>query len=162
MDRFLGLILLFSGLIATAFCFFWPLAAWLLLSTVTVYLLLTLIAVKRQRYPYVPDLHPLANQMLQKYGHFYFKPFAGKIYSGAASANILYSIIMTVICIYQQAWWGIIAGLVNGYLGAYLSKEFNPSHFEKFLTPAEQLAHQEIVHYIVGKDYTGEDDNLHQ
>jgi hypothetical protein len=121
--------------------------AFVILGLVTLLLLLTLIAMRTERYRYAPDLSAAGNKMIQKYRHYYFKPHAGSFFSRVASTMIPISIILLGICVFQQIWWGVAVSLIIGYLASYLSRAYNPEHFFRFLTPEEQLAHQEILNH---------------
>ena len=70
---------------AFAWSFFQPVWAWVPLIVVALYLLFVLLSLKFEKYNSVKELSPSANQMFQKYAHFYLKPFAGRDFSSACS-----------------------------------------------------------------------------
>lgn len=98
---------------------------------------------RRRKPEPVPELSSKANEMLQKFGHFYFMPIAGTDMSVAASTVALASVVVGVVAGIRGFWWGLAIGVVNYWIAAPFARFFNPS---KFLADEEErAAHNEIV-----------------
>ncbi len=145
----IGILVILLSLIAIVVSFFTILWAWILLALPVAFLLLTLFGLKRKRWQRLPELSPSANARLQKYGHFYAMPFAGKDFSSAASALTLAGAIVAIIGAFKGFWWGLALGGVNYVLTAQVAKAFNPTSF--LADPLEESAHAEIIALLAAR-----------
>jgi hypothetical protein len=126
--------------------FFSVLWGWLILCVPFVFLLLTLFGVKQKKWKYIPELSEMANQMLQKFGHYYIWPFAGRDFSASASTLMFAGIAVAIIGAFKGFWWGIGISIINYYIMAFVSRAYNPTYFLN--GPFEQMGHEEIISYI--------------
>jgi hypothetical protein len=137
---------LLIGLTAIVAAFFSPVIAWAILAFPVTMLLITALALKQKRWKRIPELSDSANSLLQKYGHFYSMPFAGRDYSSAVSTVMFAGVIISAIGSFKLYWWGLAVAVGNYLVMALVSKFFNPTHF--FADQEEQLAHEEIVSFL--------------
>jgi hypothetical protein len=143
MVQIIAIMISFAAIVAA---FFSPTIAWAVLVFPVTMLLLTLLAMKQKRWKHIPELSDSANALLQKYGHFYSMPFAGRDYSSAASTLLFAGVIIGVIGTFKLFWWGITIAAGNYLVMGVVSKAFNPTSF--LTDPEEQLAHEEIISFI--------------
>jgi hypothetical protein len=144
-----SILFILVGLLAIIVSFWSPLWSWLILCVAEAVILFTFMGVKSQKWKHIPELSAPANQMLQKYGHFYTMPFAARDFSSSASAYQLASIVLGIICGFKGAWWGVAVAVVNMGLMAYVSRAFNPTVF--ITDPFERLAHEEVISYVMSR-----------
>jgi hypothetical protein len=138
------------GLIAIALAFYSLSASWLLLALSGAYLLTVYWLLKRKKLKAaIPELSPLANELLVKFPHFYCNPSANRPIGGAAGALALAGIIVAILGCLRHFWWGLVIGFV--YLGAMaeLGKAFEPTRFLR--DEAGKRAHIEIMDYFHSK-----------
>lgn len=126
--------------------FFSILWGWLILGVPAAFLLITLFAVKQKKWQYIPELSETANQMLQKFGHYYAMPFAGRDFSASASTIMFAGAAVAIISAFKGFLWGIGIGVLNWFLMGPVSRAFNPTNF--LVDPIEQMGHEEIMEYI--------------
>jgi hypothetical protein len=135
-----------AAVITTFFSILW---GWIILGIPFVFLLIMLLGVKHEKWKYIPDLSAPANKMIQKYGHYYFKPFAGRDSSTSAIIVILASAAITMIGASKGFLWGIAIVIVTWLLMGFAAINFNPTSF--IIDPKKRRAHQEIIDYIMEK-----------
>jgi hypothetical protein len=129
--------------------FFSVMWGWIILGVPSAFLLVTLIGVKQKRWQRIPELSEAANQMLQKHGHYYAMPFAGRDFSASASTLMFAGAAVAIIGAFKGFWWGIGIGVINWFVMGTVSKAFNPTNF--LADPIEQMAHEEIISYIMDR-----------
>ena len=134
------------SLVAIGVAFYSPIASWIILGVGGCLLLLILIGAKSKKYEYQDGLSPKANEMIQKFGHYYAMPFAGSAFSGAASALVMAGWVVVIVGAFQSFWIGFALMIVNQFFCGWLSRAFNPSKF--LVDDTERLAHQEIIEWI--------------
>jgi hypothetical protein len=140
------LIILFC-VVAVITEFFSVLWGWIILGFPAALVLVTLFSVKLKKWRYIPELSNAANQMLQKFGHYYAMPYAGRDFSASASTIQFAGAVIAIVGIFKGFWWGIGIGIINWFLMAMVARAFNPSNF--LADPFEKMAHEEILSYIM-------------
>lgn len=113
------------------------------------FLLITLLSLKQKKWPYIPELSEAANQMFQKFGHYYTKPFAGRDFSASATTIMFGGVVLSIIDIFKGFWWGIGIGIINWFVMGLVSRAFNPTN--SLVDPIEQMGHKEIIEWIMKK-----------
>ncbi|MBW1976170.1 MAG: hypothetical protein JRI45_11535 [Deltaproteobacteria bacterium] len=136
-------------LVAIIVEFFSVLWGWIILALSAAFLLITLLGVKQKKWQYIPELSEAANQMLQKFGHYYAMPFAGRDFSASASTIMFAGAAIAIIGLFKGFWWGIGIGIINWFLMGLVARAFNPTNF--LVDPLEQMAHEEIIKWITEK-----------
>lgn len=129
--------------------FFSVLWGWIILALPAAFIIITLFGVKQKRWQYIPELSETANQMLQKFGHYYANPFAGRDFSASASTIMFAGVAIAIIGVFKGSWWGIGIGIINWFLMGFVSRAFNQTNF--LVDPLEQTAHEEIIEWITEK-----------
>jgi hypothetical protein len=146
MTQMLVILICLVALITEFFSVLW---GWVVLALPAVFLLVTLLGVKQKKWEFIPELSIDANLMLQKFGHYYAMPFAGRDFSASASTVMFTGVAIAIIGIFKGFWWGIIIAVVNWILMAFIARAFNPSNF--LVDDRERMAHDEIISYIMEK-----------
>jgi hypothetical protein len=143
MTQSLVILICLAAVITEIFSVLW---GWVILAIPSSLLLLTLFGVKQKKWQYIPELSETANQMLQKFGHFYAMPFAGRDFSASASTLMFAGAAIGIISAFKGFWWGIAIGILNWLLMSFVSRAFNPTNF--LVDPLEQMGHEEIIEWI--------------
>jgi hypothetical protein len=92
------------------------------------------------------ELSPRANELLQKWHHFYLKPFSGTACSASCSGLALTAVILVVIGCFYRFWIGIGLGVVFYIASSALSRFYNPAMF--LTDSADQQAHSEVIAFL--------------
>jgi hypothetical protein len=146
------LIVILFCLASIIVCFFSRMWSWIILAIPFVYLISQAFLVKFiYKWKHIPELSNEANRLFQKYGHYYAMPFAGRDFSSASSAVGITGMVISIIGLFFQFWWGILPGLMSLWFGNRLGKFYNPSMFLELLSDTEKQAHEEIMSYLVKK-----------
>ena len=143
MTQMLVILICLAAVITEFFSVLW---GWVILAVPTAFLLFTLFGVKQKKWQYIPELSETANQMLQKFGHYYAMPFAGRDFSASASTVMFAGAAVAIIGAFKGFWWGIGIGVINYILMGFVSRAFNPTNF--LADPLEQMGHEEIIAWI--------------
>ncbi len=143
MIQYIVLVFCITSIIVSCFSIFW---GWLIIIIPSLYLLITLFSIKQRKYSYVPELSFEANKLLQKFGNYYSKPYAGRAYSASSSMLFLNSIILSVINIYKGWWSSIILCIIYCIIMGLTARHYNPTLF--FFNDLEKSAHEEIISFI--------------
>lgn len=143
MTQLLAILLALGALV---WAFFDPLWAWAPLVVCAALLALVLAGVKRQKWQYVAELSPPANEMLQRFGHFYARPFAGRDFSGACSTLQFGAIAVAVVGLFNGFWWSIAIAAVFWFGLGPMAMMFNPTNF--LTDPMLRMAHEEVAAWI--------------
>ena len=117
----------------------------MLLGVITFGFLFILLSVKNRKYSKVEELSDEANLLFRKYGHYYMRPFSGSDCSASCSLLSLAAITAVIISCFRGDWWSIAVAIPIYASAAYAAREFNPT---KFLSPIEQIYHDEIISWI--------------
>lgn len=149
------LIAIVLSLVAIVTAFFSSLWAWVVLAVPIALLLITFMGLKQRRWKHIPELSEPANAMLQKYGHYYTMPLAGRGFSASSSTLMFAGAAIAVIGAFKGFWWGLAIALANWLVMGFLSKAFDPTNF--IADPLERLAHEEVISFIMAKQKTGAD-----
>lgn len=152
MAQFIAIIL---SLVAIVTAFFSVLWAWVVLAVPIALLLITFMGLKQKRWKHIPELSEPANAMLQKFGHYYTMPFAGRDFSASCSTLMFAGVVIAVTGAFKGFWWGLAIAVANWIVMGFLSRAFNPTNF--IADPLERLAHEEVISFIVAKQKTGTD-----
>jgi hypothetical protein len=150
--QFIAIIL---SLVAIVTAFFSVLWTWVVLAVPIALLLITFMGLKQKRWKHIPELSEPANAMLQKFGHYYTMPFAGRDFSASCSTLMFAGVVIAVIGAFKGFWWGLAIAVANWVVMGFLSRAFNPTNF--IADPLERLAHEEVISFIVAKQKTGTD-----
>lgn len=143
MFQLIVILICFFAFAVELYFVFW---GWVILGVPFVFLLLTLVSVKQKKWKHIPELSDSANRMLQKYGHYYTMPFAGRDFSACASTLMFAGIVAAIIGVFKGFWWGIGIAIVNYLIMGLVSRAFDPTNF--LADPLEQKGHEEIIQYI--------------
>lgn len=146
MTQSLIALICIAAVITEFFSVIW---GWVILGIPSAFLLFTLLGVKQKKWQHIIELSETANQMLQKFGHYYDMPFAGKDFSASASTLMFVGTAVAIIGAFKGFLWGIGIGIINWFVMGMVSRAFNPTNF--LLDPTEQIAHKEIITYIMEK-----------
>lgn len=140
-------IQLLSGVGAIVMSFFHPGFAYAVVSIPIVLLLIICLWGKTVPIPEpIPELSEAANDLRRKFRAYYISPISGQKCSCAASGIMLSLLPITIISCFNGFWWSIaIAGAIFTFVGP-LQRIFNPTNF---MSPIEELAHQEIVQQMM-------------
>ena len=141
-------ILLVSGLaiITGIFSVLW---GWIILCFPIIFVLIILLTVKVKRWKDIPELSERANQLFQRYGHYYTMSFAGRDFSSSASTLMFAGAAIAVIGAFKGFYWGIGLGAMNWLVMGFVAKAFNPTIF--LTDPLDKMAHEDIIAYIKQK-----------
>ncbi len=153
MIQLLTILFCLAALVVEFFSVFW---GWVILALPAVFLLITFFGVRGKKWEYIPELSDDANRMLQKFGHYYAMPFAGKDFSASASTVQFAAVAIGLIGVFKGFWWGIAIVAINWFLMAFLSRAFNPSNF--LVDQNEYFAHDEIISYMVERQKSRQND----
>ncbi len=125
-----------------------PIWGWIPIAIVDLIIGIQLWAAKQKyRFNYIHDLSSEANELLQRYGHYFAMPFASRDFSASAATSQFAGIAIAIIDVFNTLWWGIALAAGNWFLMGFVAVSFSPvSLLEK--SPALQMAHDEIVEYI--------------
>jgi len=102
------------------------------------------------------ELSPKAKELLNKFGHYYQRPFAGSDFSSASSGVGLASLVVAAVNAYKGFWWGVVIGVVFYMAASLLARQFNPENF--LVDKEEERAHEEILLYIKSKSSKRDND----
>lgn len=126
MTQILVILICLAAVIIEFFSVLW---GWLILGLPSAFLLITLFGVKQKKWQHIPELSDTANQMLQKFGHYYAMPLAGRDFSACASTLMFGGAAIVIIGSFKGFWWGIGIGVVNWLLMGVVLRAFNPTNF---------------------------------
>jgi len=143
MTQVLVILICLAAVITVFFSVLW---GWVILAVPSTFLLITLLGVKQKKWQYIPELSETANLMLQKFGHYYAMPFAGRDFSASASILMFAGAAIAIVSAFKGFWWGIGIGAINWFLMGFIARAFNPTHF--LVDPLEQMGHEEIIAWI--------------
>ena len=143
------IVVIIVCLVAVITEFFSVLWGWVILAIPSAFLLFILFGAKQKKWQYIPELSNTANQMLQKFGHYYAMPFAGSDFSASASTLMVAGAVLAIIGVFKGFWWGIGIGVINWFLMGFISRAFNPTNF--LVDHNEQMGHEEIIAWITEK-----------
>lgn len=146
MYQIITIVLCLASIIWAFFSPFW---AWCPIVLVGLVLLVNLFGLKIQEWNYVEDLSPSANEILQKFGHYYRMPFACRDFSAAASTIQFVGIVLGIVGVFKGFYWGIGLGALFYIVFAIVAKEYNPTNFIQG-TPIE-ISHQEVLDWLEQK-----------
>lgn len=126
----------------------YPVWGWIPIALVDLVICIQLWAAKQKyRFNYIPDLSSEANELLQRYGHYFAMPFASKDFSASAATSQFAGIAIAIIGVFKTFWWGIALAAGNWFLMGFVAVSLSPvSLLAK--SPALQMVHDEIIEYI--------------
>lgn len=140
------IITILFSIVAIIVAFFDPIWSWSILGIPAIWLFFMFYAVRPRELEEISELSPKANEMLEKFGHYYSRPFGARDISASASTILFTSVIVAIIGLFMSFGQGIIIGIVF-YAGmSFLSRQFNPANF--LVDKKERAAHEEIIAYI--------------
>ena len=107
----------------------------------------TWAAKQRYKSEFVPELSIEANDLLQRYGHYFAMPFASKDFSASAATFQFAGIIIAVVGLFRGFWWAIALAAANWFLMGFIAVSLSPVSLLVESTTL-QIAHDEVVEYI--------------
>lgn len=131
------------ALAAVITAFFSPALAWGLLLLPVGVILFFWLSVRMEKARPLAEVSPDANELLRKFGHYYYHPSAGTEFSSSASAVGMSSIAVATIGLFRGFWWGLPFAILVYFLTGLLARQFNPTHF--LTDDRERAAHEEII-----------------
>jgi len=143
------MITIIIALVSLFICFIsHPIWGWALIGTVDLIICIQLWAAKQKyRFNYISDLSSEANELLQRYGHYFAMPFASKDLSAGAATSQFAGIVLAIVGLYKSFWWGIALAVVNWFLMGFISVSLSPISL-LVKSPSLKIVHDEIVEYI--------------
>ena len=141
-----GLISFALVIAAISTAFFRPTAAWIILSIPVAWMIFMRLVLGARRLLPRPELSAPANELFQRFGHYYAYPFVGTEYSSSASGVSIAAIIVGIIGVFKGNWWRLAIALLFFILASWLARQFNPTHF--LLDERERAAHDEILSFL--------------
>ena len=127
---------------------FHPAWAWIPILLVDCVIYIQLWAAKQKyRFKYIPGLSPEANELLQRYGHYFAMPFASKDFSASAATSQFAGVLIAIIGVFKSFWWSIVLGAGNWFIMGYIAVSLSPVALLKS-QPTLQIAHDEVVDFI--------------
>ena len=144
------MVAIFVSVGAFIWSFFQPIWAWLPLIAAAMGLLSVLAGVRLKKWRYVEELSPSANEVLQKFGHFYSMPFAGRDFSGACSTIQFGAVGVGIVGAFGGFWWGIGIAVSFWFVLGPAAMAFNPTNFIQN-QPDILAAHEEIIEWVASK-----------
>ena len=129
-----------------------PAWAWLPIGLVDVFICIQLWAVKQKyRFNHIPDLSSEANNLLQRYGHYFAMPFASKDFSASAATSQFAGILIAIISVFKSFWLAIIFAAINWFVMGYIAVSLSPvALLAKH--PYLQYAYDEVVEFISNRN----------
>lgn len=126
---------------------FQPMLAWIPLFILAIYLLVILAGLKSRKPRYIEELSTEANEMFQKYSHFYVTPNACRDSSSTCSTVQFSAVILGVVGIFNGFTWGIGLSTLFWFVLSNAAKAYNPTFFIQN-DPVMMSAHDEIIEWI--------------
>ena len=143
------MITIIIALVSVILCFILhPIWGWIPITVVDLIIISQLWAAKRKyRFNYITDLSSEANELLQRYGHYFAMPFASRDFSASAATSQFAGIAISIICVFKSFWWGIALAVGNWFLMDFVAVSLSPVSL-LVNSPSLQMAHDEIFEYI--------------
>ncbi len=101
------------SLVAAVICFFSPVWAWVIMALVDCSFIMILWGTKGRQARQIPELSQPANDLFQKYVHFYSTPFASRDYSASAATSQGAGVVLCIISVFEGFYTGIALGAIN-------------------------------------------------
>jgi len=146
MYQMISLVLCLASII---WAFFSPLWAWSPIILVGLVLLVNLFGLKTQKWNHFEELSPSANEMLQRFGHYYHMPLACRDFSATASTIQFVGVGVGIVDVFNSFYWGIGLGILFYIVFAMVAKEYNPQNFIQ--GTSMEISHQEILDWLEQK-----------
>ena len=128
-----------------------PAWGWLPIALVEIIICVQLWAAKHKyRFNYISNLSSEANDLLQRYGHFFASPFASKDFSASAATSQFAGIALAVIGIFRSFWWGVAFCAANWCVMGVVAVSLSPAS-KLAKNPALQIVHDEVIKFINSK-----------
>ena len=146
------MITIIIALVSVILCFiFHPIWGWIPIAVVDLIICIQLWAAKQKyKFNYISDLSPEANELLQRYGHYFAMPFASKDFSASAATSQFAGIALAIVGLFKSFWWGIALAVGNWFLMGFVAVSLSPVSL-LVKSPSLQIAHDEIVEYITSQ-----------
>jgi hypothetical protein len=132
--------------------FFRPVWAWAPLCLLALFFLSVLLSLRLKKWHYVPELSTGANEMLQKFGHYYSMPFAGRDFSSACSVVQFAAVAVAAVGAFKGLWWGIPLALLFWFVLGAAAMSYNPTNFIQN-QPTLLAAHEEVIEWLTSKPH---------
>ena len=140
----------FVGCVFLAF-FTKPIYAWITIFVFAIYLLITLWSVRRSyRYKYLKELSYEANDLLEKYWHYFAAPFGCRDYSASAATSQFGGVAVAIACMIQGFWLAVAFAIINWFIMGYVAISFSPIAIVR-KDQKLQIAYNEIVDFFANQ-----------
>ncbi|MDL1969822.1 MAG: hypothetical protein LWW94_02395 [Candidatus Desulfofervidaceae bacterium] len=102
-----------------------------------------LVEKQKYRFTHIPELSSEANELLQRYGHYFAMPFASKDFSASAATSQFAGVIIAIIGL----WWAALLGVANWCLMGIIACSLSPVSLlaEK---PELRIVHDEVIGFL--------------
>jgi hypothetical protein len=107
-------------------------------------------AKQKYRFNYAPELSSEANELLQRYGHYFAMPFASKDFSASAATSQFAGVLLVLIGLFKSFWCSVILGAVNWFQMGYIAVSLSPVALVSS-QPSWRIAYDEVVEFINSK-----------
>ena len=140
------IVTILAVLTSMVWAFFSPIWGWTPLVLNTCIVLFFLLASKKMKWKHVDELSPMANALIQQFGHFYASPHAGRGLSASSSTIQFGAAVVGIVDAFHGFWWGLAIGTVFWFGMSAAAVAFNPTVFLR--DPIQQAAHREVIDWI--------------
>lgn len=144
------IIAILISILSFVWSFFNPVWAWVPLVISGLTLLVVLLGVKQKKWRHIDELSEAANQMLQKFGHYYSMPFAGRDFSAACSTIQFGAVGVGIVGAFFGFWWGLGLAVLFWFALGPAAMAFNPVNFIQG-EPTLRFAHDEVIEWIMSQ-----------
>lgn len=141
-------IFLVIGLAGVALAFWFNLWAWVPVGIGSAVLVLYLKVIRATKRSKIPELSDDANDMFNKYKHFYMYPYGARDFSASCGLMQVSFVVIAIVNAFHHFWWGILLGVIAYPIMAFTAKGYNPTNA---LFAGEVDAHEEVMAHIQEK-----------
>jgi len=127
------IIAILISIVYFVWAFFNPVWAWAPLFVAALILLAILLGIKQKKWKHIDELSEPANEMLQKFCHYYAMPFAGRDFSGACSTIQFGAVGVGIVGEFSGFWWGLGLSVLLGFVLGPAAMAFNFTNFIIFI-----------------------------
>ena len=144
------IIAILVSIISFVWAFFNPAWAWAPLFAAALVLLAILLGIKQTKWKHIDELSGPANEMLQKFGHYYEMPVASRDFSSACSTIQFGAVGVGIVGTFSGFWWGLGLAVLFWFVLGPAAMAFNPTNFIRG-QPMLRLAHDEVIEWVLSQ-----------
>ena len=144
------MITIIVALISIVSSIFFPVGAWIPISITAGILLFILFGQKSKDWMHIDELSPGANEMFQRFGHYYNSPMTSRDFSSACSAIQFAPVIIGIIGAYQGYWWSLGGSVIFWFGFGPAAMAFDPTNFIQ-KRPELVKAHEEVIEWAASQ-----------